>query len=132
MAENKDDRRTERSCWASEALHHQLKRVVTRYDLETVVLTDGLGHLWAASSLDPPPAGLLTHLKSQGLLDPAGINRSSRRGRCSVTVRKLRVGPATLFLAAQGARQRSRPALKHAAGGVARILGDLHRGEAPS
>ena len=119
------ERRSERSRWPSEALYHQLRRVATRYDLEAMVLTDRLGHLWAASSLDPPPSGLVTHLNSQGLLDPDQDTRTSRRGRCSVVVKRFQVGPATLFLAAQGAKQRSGPALRHAVGGVERILGEL-------
>ncbi len=164
------ERRTERSSWASEALYHQLKRVATQYDLEAVVLTDRLGHLWAASNTDPMTSGLVAHLNSQGLLNPDRDISTSKRGRCSVVVKTFQVGPATLFLAAQetelrsgpeetelrsgpagaklrsgpeetelrsgpeetelrsgpaGAKRRSGPALRHAVGGVERILGGL-------
>jgi hypothetical protein len=118
------ERRRRRSSFASEALHLQLLEVATRYKLDAIVLRDTLGHLWAASSLDP--AAGIGHGLDPAALDPDGPELfRSRVGRRPVLVRRLRVGPATLFLSAQGAPRSTRPALARAVPGVERILGAL-------
>jgi len=124
LANQLSERRTNRSSYASQALQLQLLHVAEEYRLDAVVLSDSLGHVWAASCRSPEVGGLVSELASIGRSSSASKQRV-RRGRSSVMVRRLRVGPATLFLAAQGARRRSGPALDCATDGVERILGDL-------
>jgi hypothetical protein len=119
------ERRRRRSPFASEALHLQLLEVAIRYKLDAIVLRDSLGHLWAASSLDPHASELSAGLDPEALA-PAGRDLFERRqGRRRVLVRRLQVGPATLYLSAQGALRSSRQAVAQAAPGVERILGGL-------
>jgi len=104
----------------------QLRQLSRRYNLDALVLADADGHLWAASALDPVRAHLATAVATMGVL--AGPNEqftvAQQVGR-SVWVRKLQIGRALLYLAAQGAQSRTRPALEHAANGIERILGPL-------
>jgi hypothetical protein len=124
MLETHNDRRVNRSTWASRALQLQLLHVAERYRLDAVVLSDSLGHLWAASCNQPDGNELVTDLARYGQVSGAADLRT-RRGRKSVVVRRLKIGPATLFLAAQGAQRRSKPALDDATPGVERILSTL-------
>ncbi len=119
------ERRRRRSSFASEALHLQLLEVATRYKLDAIVLRDTLGHLWAASSLDPRGTELGAEL-DPAQLRPAGrdLFEHQHEGR-RVLVRRLQVGAATLYLSAQGARSSSRQAVAQAGPGVERILGGL-------
>jgi hypothetical protein len=124
LANQMSERRTNRSSYASQALQLQLLQVAEQFCLDAVVLSDSLGHVWAASCRSPEEGGLVSELASMGRSSSAPKQRV-RRGRSSVMVRRLQVGPATLFLAAQGAERRSGPALERATDGVERILGDL-------
>jgi hypothetical protein len=118
------ERRRRRSSFASEALHLQLLEVAIRYKLDAIVLRDTLGHLWAASSLDPGASDIGAGL-DPAELSPAGRDLFEGQGPRPVLMRRLRVGPATLFLSAQGSRSASRQAVAQAAPGVERILGGL-------
>ena len=120
------DRRLQRSPHASEALNYHLSQVSRRFDIDGMVLADTRGNLWAASKWDPARSHLASTIATMGVL-ASGRDRftiAQDAGR-SVGVKKLRVGEALLYLAAQGAQARTRPALDHAAGGVARILEQL-------
>jgi hypothetical protein len=119
------ERRRQRSPWASEALHLQLLQVAHAYGLDALVLSDSLGHLWAASSHETSPVGQIAGLASRSQTKQGESLARTRIGRKSLLVHKLEVGPATLFLAAQGAPRRSKPALEDAVPGVKRILSAL-------
>jgi len=122
----KKERRHQRSDHASEALNHQLFQVSTRYDLDAMVLADADGHLWAASRWDPARSHLANTVATMGVL-AGGRDRftiAQELGH-SVQVHTLQIGQARLYLAAQGAQARTRPALAHAVDGVERILGAL-------
>jgi hypothetical protein len=110
------ERRTRRSPWASEALHLQLLRAVQDHGLQTLVLSDALGQVWAASSrsptVRPPSPGPLTD-------DGPDLQRCDE-----LLVQRLRVGPAVLYLSAQRAKG-AETALRRSAAGVERILGGL-------
>jgi len=84
--------------------------------LQTLVLSDALGQVWAASSRLPsarPP--------SPGPLTDEGPDLQ----RCeALLVQRLRVGPAVLYLSAQHEKG-AETALRRSAAGVQRILGDL-------
>jgi hypothetical protein len=120
------ERRRQRSAWASEALHLQLLEVADAYHLEALVLSDSLGHLWAASGSEAAPMDMIAELARDGARADGGALRDRKQqGRKPVLVRRLQVGAATLFLSAKGTPKRSRPALEQAAPGVERILGAL-------
>ena len=114
------DRRARRSPWASEALHLQLLNSVQNHQLETLVLSDSLGQVWAASSRSltatPPSPGPL------GEDGPDLQRHHSPEG--ALLVQRLRVGPAVLYLSAQGP-DGAEAALRQSAAGVSRILGSL-------
>jgi len=120
------ERRSQRSPHASQALNYQLCHVSRKFDLDAMVLADADGRLWAASTWDPARSHLASTVATMGVL-AGGRDRFTIAhdvGR-SVGVKTLRVGSALLYLAAQGAQLRTRPALDHAATGVERILGSL-------
>ena len=122
-----NERRAKRSPWASEALRFQLQHVSKNYNIDSMVLADCGGHLWAASTWDDPAQ---THLASSvagmGVLanEGQGFTIAQQRGK-SVQVKRLSVGSATLYLAAQGAQRQTAAALDHAIPGVQRILNAL-------
>lgn len=120
------ERRNQRSTHASQALSYQLSQVSQRYDLDALVLADAEGNLWAASTWNPAGSHLASTVATMGVL-AGGRDRFTIAHDLghSVRVQTLRIGPAMLYLAAQGAQARTRPALDHAAGGVQRILGTL-------
>ena len=120
------ERRNQRSTHASQALSYQLSQVSHRFDLDAVVLADAEGHLWASSAWDPARTHLASTVATMGVL-AGGRDRFTIAHDLghSVRVQTLRVGQAMLYLAAQGAQARTRPALEHAVGGVHRILGTL-------
>ena len=113
------ERRSRRSPWASEALHLQLLRAVQEQELQSLVLSDTLGHVWAASSRSPSATAA-----SPGPRVDEGpdLQRCERQGVPCV-VQRLRVGPAVLYLSAQGATDDH--ALRKTVAGVERILGEL-------
>jgi C4-dicarboxylate-specific signal transduction histidine kinase len=120
------ERRLQRSPHASQALNFQLSQISRKFDLDGMVLADARGNLWAASQWDPLRSHLASTVATMGVL-AAGRDRftiAQDAGR-SVGVKTLRVGEALLYLAAQGAQSRARPALDHAADGVERILEQL-------
>jgi len=120
------ERRTQRSTHASEALNYQLSQISQRFELDAMVLADAEGHLWAASRWDPARSHLASTVATMGVL-AAGRDRFTIAHELghSVQVHALQIGEARLYLAAQGAQARTRPALQHAVGGVERILGAL-------
>jgi hypothetical protein len=90
-----------------------------------MVLTDTGGHLWAATTFDPAQSHLASSVAGMGVLaGESDFTIAQQRGR-SVQVKRLKVGKATLYLAAQGVQSRTQAALDHAAEGVERILGAL-------
>lgn len=124
--ESGNERRAKRSPWASEALRFQLQHVSKNYKIDSMVLADCGGHLWAASTWDDPAQ---THLASSvagmGVLaEGQGFTIAQQRGK-SVQVKRLLVGSATLYLAAQGAQRQTAAALDQAVPGVQRILNAL-------
>ncbi len=122
---DREERRFQRSSWASQALQYQLQEVALRFGLDRVVLADSLGHLWAASHLEQAPGDWVKDLAGMGLLCEGQGFSQGRHNGTSVLIRKLQVGRTNLFLAAQGTQRRGKTALDHAAHGVERILGAL-------
>lgn len=122
---SKKERRHQRSPWASQALQYQLRQVSERYRLDSMVLADTRGRLWAACTLDPVHTHLASSVATMGVLaEGKGFTIAKQQGR-SVRVKTLKIGEATLYLAAQGAQKSAKKALEHAACGVERILGAL-------
>jgi hypothetical protein len=119
------ERRLERSLWASEALYLQLQQAAQQFGLSSMALTDSAGNLWASSTRQTTPSLLAQEMSQLGLIGQEQDLCHGRRGRISITVSRLQVGPAVLYLGAQGARKKSCPALEHARPGVARILATL-------
>jgi hypothetical protein len=113
------ERRSRRSPWASEALHLQLLRAVQEQELQSLVLSDTLGHVWAASSRSPSAPSAAPGARGD---DGPDLQRGEQRGVPWV-VQRLRVGPAVLYLSAQGATDDL--ALQRTVVGVERILGEL-------
>jgi len=115
-----------RSPWASEALRFQLQHISKSFNLNSMVLADRGGHLWAASTWDDPAQiHLASTVAGMGVLSNGqGFTIAQQRGR-SVQVKKLQIGRATLYLAAQGAQRQTAAALDHAVEGVERILNAL-------
>ena len=119
------DRRKTRSTWASEALGHQLREVTGCYSMESLVLADRGGNLWAAAAADPTSVQLARAVARLGTLASGSAFQIAQQSGRSVRVCRLQIGSAALFLAAQGAQRSTEPALAHAAEGVERILASL-------
>lgn len=122
MTTTRTERRVARSPWASEALGLQLQHTTLIHGLDSMVLADAAGNLWAASQLDRGRAHLASTVADTGSLGRGGRFTIARQRGRSVTVRRLRVGRATLFLAAEGQQPRCEKALDQARPGVERIL----------
>lgn len=115
-------RRNERSAFASEALHFQLKQVSSHYGLDALVLSDDRGNLWSSSNADDISAGLALSVAGLGeLSDDDGFCQVQGPSQ-GVMLKKITVEQTTLYIAAQGATNDFRPALNHVADGVERIL----------
>ena len=121
-----NERREDRSEFVSEALRLQLASIAERHDIDTLVLADDDGNLWAAAY---PTGGTSLAARAAAALRP-------ERGRFvqlvpqpdPVIARRLIIGNAQLHLIAQAsgnATRRSRLALLEASRGVRRILGSL-------
>lgn len=120
-----EDRRTNRSCFTSQALHLQLKQVSASFKLDAMVLSDDKGNLWSSSHFNSGIEGLALSLAGMGeLSDSEGFCQIQGPTR-PVMFKKFQVQKATLYLAAQGDRPDFRPALSRAVAGVERILDEL-------
>ncbi|MCA9664629.1 MAG: hypothetical protein KC503_03545 [Myxococcales bacterium] len=112
-----NERRIERSPFASKALQIQLRNVRERFGVDRIVLCDRLGHLWASSDLHVDSVGLARALPRRDAEHAARVQKRA------VQVREVEVGAAKLLLAAEGAQAPA--ALDAAHSGVERILSHL-------
>lgn len=121
-----EERRRDRSPYVSEALRMQLAAIADRHKIDTIVLADSAGLLWAASH--PTGGSSLAARVAQGLDPDRHAFVQVMPQPDPITARRLQVGPAELYLVARGsgyATRRSRRALIEATRGVRRILGSL-------
>ncbi len=119
------ERRQKRSPWASQALQFQLQQITQEFQLDSLILTDSKGNLWAASSIDPVSGHLAQKVASIGVLGGGkGFTVVQDKGK-TISVSRINVGQAHLFLAAHGAQRQADLAIEMAVPGVERILHGL-------
>jgi hypothetical protein len=124
-ATHSEERRSERSPWASRALHLLLQQVADQYGMKSIVLADVSGQLWASARLGSGATEMALSLT--GLLPPGGAPGHCwvRRDDRQMLVKRVEVGETPLLLAGLGAEDAVWLALRHAAFGIKRILGAL-------